>query len=181
MVCGNREMGGNMKRVAMGIAAVLAGVSLALAYEGGEGGPGRRQGHPDGHGPMGMEAMHRMDPAHGFQMILDKAKELDLTSEQVSKINAMRITVKEQVEEVMKRMHAEQKRFMEAIHGDAGVDVPAGEAVAKVIAGLHEQMMVIPLRAKADVEKILTEAQREKMKAMRKSMPHPEGEEKRGE
>ncbi len=160
---------------------MLAGVSLALAYEGGEGGPGRRQRHPDGHRPMGMGAMHRIDPAHGFQMILDKAKELDLNPEQVTKINAMRITVKDQVEEVMKRMHAEQKRFMEAIHGEVGVDVAAGEAVAKVIAGLHEQMMVIPLRAKADVEKLLTEAQREKMKTMRKSMPHPEDEGKKGE
>ncbi len=166
-----------MKRVAMGVAAVLAGVSLALAYEG-MGGPGGRHGRPGGPGPMGMERLHRMDPAHGFQMILDKAKELNLTPEQVAKINAVRIAVKEQVGEVMKRMRAEQKRFMDASHGDAGVDVAAGEAIAKVIAGMHEQMMLIPLRANADVEKALTEPQREKMKTLRRPMPRPEGDEK---
>ena len=139
-----------MKKIIIGIIAILAiaaGAIYVVAQKGGHGG-----GPGFGHGRGG-----------GMGMAL---RGLDLTDDQKAKVKAIMETSKTNVEPLMQQMRDNHKS-LEALTANGAFDQAKVEAAANEQAGIMAKLIVEREKAKSQVFAILTDDQKAKAAAMR--------------
>ena len=143
-------------------ALMLFGASVCINAGEGEKRERKEKGHMFGGGREGMKCGHR--GRHGRMM-----KELDLTEEQKEQMKTIHEKNKQQRKELGKAVGEAQKALRDAAEGD---DINEAEIreLSKTLADSMAAMTIFKVQMKKEIDAILTDEQKVKMKEKRNEM-----------
>ncbi len=157
-----------MKRnwlISLVLLTVLVGFTGLVGAQGGP--PGN---HP-GHGQWGGPPAGPMGGGGNFQRLLHMlrmANDLDVTDEQISRIESILENARPQFEALGEQLHTQREAWLEA-NDPAVFDEVAARQFVEAQSALHTDLMLLRMQTRAEVLSILTPEQREALKAMKDS------------
>jgi Spy/CpxP family protein refolding chaperone len=164
-LCSIQERRTKMKRRywTIGVVLLVACLSAWAFAQPGRGEWGR------GRGPMGHGRMHRggrgTGQGPGFWIILRLKEKLELSDEQVEKLEAIKDEIQEQFKAGAEAVKAKRNALREAV--ESGASEAAIRAAAVEVGGALGEQVVLRVSTKGKVDAVLTDTQKTKLKELR--------------
>ncbi len=117
---------------------------------------------------FGKKAYRRDDIASFWKKV---KQELNLTSEQRGKIEAIEKQYMEQMKQIMEKKRGKHRELMEKLKG-ASPDEAELNRLADEIAGINAELLKMRVKMTIEYKKVLDEKQREKFDAALEKMPY---------